>query len=244
VKYFPFFRFALGLLFLADGFATRAQVQAPGGLPPGLDHALLAVLADGPPFHGRALVVCSNTPNQTATYSCDIASLEGNLRIEASSTDSGANLSPLEVVRRQQMHSVILLRPGRNRAYLIFPNIRTYVEVAYSKASTNAVPPPKLEKTVPEKETVNDLPCEKSHWTVTEFDGQKFDATIWSSANWNGLPVQIRVAAPMAEIVFQDLHLDPPAGQLFEPPGDYVKYDGVEQMIRQKLEKPANAPTQ
>ena len=141
----------------------------------------------------------------------------------------------------KSMHSVSILRPDLNRMYLVFPEFKSFVEVAYNKSTgTDAAPPAKITKTSLGKEAVGDQPCQKSEWDVMETDGEHYDITVWEAPNWNNFPIQIKVGAPPVLVAFQDLHLQAPDSGLFAPPAGYVKYKGITEIIQRQTERPQN----
>ena len=239
-------KFAVGTLFLAGTFHAQAQFSAPGGLPPGFHHALLDVLAGNPSFYGRAKIQMTNGPDKEPTsLSCNIAVLSGNMRLEIDSFGVGSNLPPAEVAQLKSMHSTSILRPDKNRMYLVFPDFRSFVELAYCKGTgTDATPPPKITKTPLGKESVGDQPCDKSQWNVTESDGEHYDITVWAATNLSNFPIQIKVGAPPALVEFNDLHLAAPDSSLFDPPTGYIKYEGIQELILREAKKSQNTNSQ
>jgi hypothetical protein len=231
-----------GILFMAGNFVVQGQFRAPGGLPAGFHHALLDTLTGGPAFYGTANIrVPNGADNDPTTISCSIAYLSGNLRVEANSFDSGTNVPPLEATQIQQMHSVNILRPDKNRMYVLIPRFTSMVELAYNKGTgTDPAPAPKIIKSLLGTETVGDQSCQKSQWQVTESDGEQYDITVWESPNWNNFPIQLKIGSPGTLVQFQDLHLEPPNGSLFEVPPGYTKYEGIQEIIQRKAEKPEN----
>jgi hypothetical protein len=234
-----------GILLLTGIFPVQAQFRAPGGLPPGFHHAILDALADGPAFYGRAKVHLSNGPDKDpTTISCDIAVSSGKMRLEADSFEPGANLPPTEAANVKQMHSITILRPDKNRMYLVFPSVNSYVELAYSKATgTDATPPATINKTPLPKESIGDTPCDKSLWDVTESNGEHYDITVWTATNLSSIPIQIKVGAPAALVEFENLHIEAPDSGIFEPPAGYTKYEGIQELIQRDNNKAQNAPS-
>jgi hypothetical protein len=236
-------KLATGILFLTGNFLVQAQFRAPGGLPPGFHHALLDALAGAPSFYGRAQIQLSNGPDkEPIAISCDIAVLSGNMRLETESFEPGPNVPPAEAANLRQMHSISILRPDKNRMYMVFPAVRSYVEVAYSKSTgTDAAPAPTINKTPMGKETIGDQPYAKSQWDVTESDGEHYDITVWAATNLGNFPMQIKVGAPPALVNIEDLHLEAPDSSIFEPPAGYTKYEGIQEIIQHSTEKAQNA---
>ena len=235
-----------GILFLAGNFLVQAQFRAPGGLPPGFHHALLDALAGGAPFYGRAQIQLTNGPDKEPTIiSCNVAVLSGNMRLEVDTFLTGSNMPSAEAANLKNMHSISILRPDRNRMYMVFPDYKSYVELAYAKnTGTDASPPPKIEKTPLGKESVGEQPCNKSQWNMTEGNGEHYDITVWAATNLNNFPIKIKVGQPAAMVQFQDWHMEAPDSSLFEPPPGYTKYEGIQNIIQQEAEKAKNAPSQ
>jgi len=235
-------KLTVGVLFLAGNFLVQAQFRAPGGLPAGFHQAVLDVLSSGPPFYGRAQIQLTNGPDKGPTLIiCDVAVLSGNMRLEVDSFLTGSNMPPDEAANLKNMHSITILRPDINRMYMVFPDYKSYVEVAYAKNSgTNASPPPKISKIPMGRQPVGDQPCFKSQWDIMESNGEKYDATVWTATNLNNFPIQIKTGSPGAVLQFQDWHMEAPDGSLFVPPADYIKYEGIPSIIQQEAEKAKN----
>lgn len=239
-------KFAAGTLFLAGNFHVHAQFGTPGGLPPGFQHALLDVLAGNPSFYGRASIQVSNGPGKEPTsLSCNIAVLSGNMRLEIDSFAVSPNLPPAEVAQLKSMHSISILRPDKNRMYLVFPDFKSFVELAYCKSTgTDPTAPPKINKIPLGKGSVGVQPCDKSQWNVTESDGEHYDLTVWAATNLSNFPIQIKVGPPAALVEFQDLHLAAPDSGLFEPPAGYIKFEGIQELILRAATNSQNTNSQ
>jgi hypothetical protein len=233
-----------GILLLAGNFVVQAQFHAPGGLPPGFHHALLDVLASGPAFYGRGQIQLTNGPDKEPTVmSCNVAVLSGCMRLEVDTFLTGSNMPPDQAANLKNMHSISILRPDKNRMYLVFPDYKSYVELAYAKTTgTDPVAPPKIKKTLVGKETIGEQPCSKGQWNITEDNGEQYDITVWMATNLNNFPIKIKVGPPAVLVQFQDWHMEPPDSALFVPPADYTKYEGIQSIIQQEAEKPKNVP--
>ncbi|MGP8201039.1 MAG: hypothetical protein ACLQU4_16225 [Limisphaerales bacterium] len=226
-----------GIFLFTGNFLVQGQFLAPGGLPPGFHHALLDVLAAGPSFYGRATVQMSNGPEKDPTIiPCHIAVLSGNMRFEADSFQPGSNVPPAQVAQLKHMHSISILRPDRNRMYMVFPDFKSFVEIAYSKSTgTDAAPPPQISKTRLGSELLGDQPCAKTQWKVTEPDGEHYVISVWVATNSSTFPNQIEIGPAL--VTFQNLSMEPPDASLFEPPASYIKYEGIQEIILRDAEK-------
>jgi hypothetical protein len=224
---------------LAAGFLLQGQILVPKGLPPGFRQALLDVLGGGPAFYGRATIQILNDPDKEPTFiPFKIAVLSGKLRLETGLFDGITNLPPSTAAQLKKMRAISILRPDRNRLYMVLPDTRSLVEIAYSKSTgTDPSPPPQINKTSLGKELVNDQLCDKTQWKVTESNGEEFDLTVWMPADSGGVPARIKFNSPPALVTFQDLRLVPPDSSQFEPPGDYIKYEGIQENILREIEQ-------
>lgn len=235
---------------LVGASASQAQFSAPGGLPPGFHHALFDVLNGGVPFSGQANIQMVGATGQDAsTISCSVAYLAGKMRVEVDSFDPGTNVPPAEAARLKSMRSVMLIRPDVNRMYLLYPDLRSYVEVTYCKSTgTDPAPTPVINRNILGKESIAGQSCEKSQWNITESDGEHYDLTVWAATNSGSFPAQIRLGPPAALVTFQSLNLGAPDANIFEPPSGYVKFSGIQENILRVTEKsqngssPTNAP--
>jgi hypothetical protein len=205
---------------------------------------LLDVLAAGPSFYGRATVQMTNGPEKAPTLiPGHVAVLSGTMRFETDFFQPGSNLPPSQVAQLTNMHSISILRPDRNRMYMVFPGFKSFVEIAYGKSTgTDAAPPPQINKTPLGTELLGDQPCAKSQWKVTEPDGEHYDIHVWGATNSSIIPNQIEIGPAL--VTFQDLRIEPPDASLFEPPAGYIKYEGIQEIILRDAEKArqTNAP--
>jgi len=236
---------ASGLLCLA-AITSHAQLSAPGGLPPGFHHMLLDVFTGGPSFYGQASVQESSAPDQQpSTINCSISFLAGKMRVDIDSFDPGTNVPPAEAAKLKNMRSTAIVRPDKNRMYLLYPEFRSYVELTLFKASgTDPVPPPTINKNPLGNEALGTQPCEKSQWNITEGSGERYDVTVWLATNLNRFPIQIRLGPPTALVLFQTLHLEMPNTGLFELPSGYKKYDGIPENIFRNTQPAENTGVQ
>lgn len=226
-------------MLMAGGFEALGQFAAPGGLPPGFHHALLDVLAGQPPFFAQASIQLSNGSDQPATsISCNIAYSQGRLHLDVDSFIGGTNMPSDEAAKLRNMRSSMIVRPDRNRTYLLFPQFKSCVEMAYSKKSgSDPSPAPVIGKVPLGKEVAAGQPCEKSQWSITELSGEHYDVTVWTSTNLDNFPVQVQIGPPSALVVFQDLRFVEPDGSLFEPPAGYMRYDGIPELIHKDVQR-------
>jgi hypothetical protein len=234
----PFSKIVIAGLLISGGVA-EGQFSVPGGLPAGFHHALYDVLSGQPAFTGRALVQLSNGPDQPPTsITCNISFAPGKMRVDVDSFVTGTNMPAEEAAKLRAMHSSTIVRPDINRMYLLFPEFRSYVEVAsFGKSGSDPAPAPVIGKTPLGKEAVGTLTCNKSQWNITEMNGDHYDITVWTSTNLNNFPVQVRLGPPSALLDFEDLRFNPPDASLFDPPAGYMKYEGIQELILKDTQK-------
>jgi hypothetical protein len=212
---------------------AQAQLRVPGGLPPGFPHAMLDVLGSRPSFYGKATVVVANgTDGDSSSFDCNVAVLAGNMRLEANSFQGGSNLPPTDAAQLSQMHTITVCRPDKNRMYLIYPRFKSYLEVTYGpNTGTAPVALPTIVKTPLPKETIDDHPCDRAQWSVTEANGEHYDLAVWSATDAGNFPIQIKLLAPPTLVKFQNVQFQPPDSTLFEVPTGYAVYEGIQELI-------------
>jgi hypothetical protein len=227
------FKLALGILFCLAAHPSPAQVPLPGGLPPGLPHALLDVVGDRPAFYGKATIeVASGADGNFSTFDCNVAVLGGNMRLEVNNFQPASNAPPYDATQLAKMHMIDLLHPDQNRMYVIFPMLKSYLETTYGpNTGTAPVALPTIVKTALPKATIGDLACEQSQWSVSDPDGEHHDLTVWTATNYANFPIQIKLLAPPALVKFQDIQMQAPDASLFDLPVGYSKYEGIQELI-------------
>ena len=131
---------------------------------------------------------------------------------------------------------VMIARPDKKAAYLVYPGLQSYVESDLAEAESAATNNDYKVATVElGKETVDSHPCVKNKVTVTDKDGNKHESTVWNAMDLKNFPVKIQTTEGAANTTmqFKNVSLAQPDPGQFEPPSGYKKYDSVMAMMQQ-----------
>jgi hypothetical protein len=169
------------------------------------------------------------------------AFLDGKLRMEI---DMSGSLP--KNVRRKSMghlHTVSLMLPSASGAhyYVIYPDLHAYRETTRTSTTYNEANLPKTEQTEIGRETIDGHPCVKCKRVITLPDGKKYESTVWLAADLNDFPIKTTLGATLMRatftMTFKDISLTRPPADLFEIPAGFKRYDNMQEMRMDSLEK-------
>ena len=164
----------------------------------------------------------------------------GKSRFEVNMTEVQSKLMPAGVAAQLKPmgldQMVMVARPDKKAAYLVYPGMQSYVQTVVSDAESSATNGDyKVETTELGKETVDGHPCVKNKIIVTGKDGAKHESTVWNAKDLKNFPVKIQTAD--TTMLFKNVVLARPAASLFETPPDYTRYDDMQTMVQQQIIK-------
>lgn len=135
---------------------------------------------------------------------------------------------------------VTISRPDLKLAYVVYPGLNSYTEMATKESSGSTNPDDfKVETTELGKETVDGHDCAKNKVTVTDKDGNKHESTVWNASDLKNFPVKIVTSEgeKTATMLYKNVSFDKPATSLFDAPSGYTKYDNVQTMLQAEMMK-------
>ena len=221
-------------------------------------HAQFGPAPSGPNFGGPMGKLFGNNQAfsaalevQTADRSGNTMTMPGKISFDAGKSRfeinmanvQGKQMSPEAAAQMKSMgldQMVMVARPDKKVAYLIYPGMQSYVETDLAEAESAATNGDyKVETTELGRETVDGHPCVKNKVVVTDKDGNKHESTVWNATDLKDFPVKIQTAGEGANTTmqFKNVSLAKPAASLFETPSDYTKYDNLQTMMQQQLMK-------
>ena len=168
----------------------------------------------------------------------------GKSRFELNMADvQTKQMSPASAAQMKSMgldQMVMVARPDKKIAYLVYPGMQSYVETdlaGVESATTNG--DYKVETTELGKETVDGHPCVKDRVVVTDKDGSKHESTVWNATDLKNFPIKIQTAEEGAGTImrFKNVSFAKPAANLFEAPSGYTKYDDLQSMMQDQIMK-------
>ena len=222
--------------------SARAQFgPAPSG--PNLGGPMGKLFGNNQAFSAALEIQTADRSGNTIAMPGKISFDAGKSRFEVNMANvQGKQMPPDAAVQMKSMgldQMVMIARPDKKIAYLIYPGMQSYVETGLSQgesAATNA--DYKVETTELGKETVDGHPCVKSKVVVTDKDGGKHESTVWNATDLKNFPVKIQTTEEGATtMLFKNVSLAKPAASLFETPSDYTKYDNMQTMMQQQIMK-------
>jgi hypothetical protein len=150
----------------------------------------------------------------------------------------GPSVAPEAMVQVKQLgiaQMTMISRPDKQLVYLVFPNIRTYVELATPKAlSGQRVEAMTLSLRELGKEMVGSQPTIKNKAIVTDNTGKQIESTVWNSTALKQFPVKIETVeqGTPVTIIFQNVNLGRQPAEAFEPPAGFTKYTNMMEMMQ------------
>jgi hypothetical protein len=221
-------------------------------------HAQFGPAPGGPDFGGPMGKLFGNNQAFSANLELQASDSSSNLTVMPGkiSFDSGKSrfeINMTEVQSKQippgataQLKSmgldqmVMVARPDKKVAYLVYPGMQSYVETGLSEAASSATNSDyKVQTTELGKETVDGHSCVKNKVVVTGKDGDKQEFTAWNATDLKNFPVKIQTTEAGASTVmlFKNVSLTKPTTSLFETPAGYTKYDDMQTMMQQQIMK-------
>jgi hypothetical protein len=227
---------------LCLNFAASAQPGMPRG--PQFSGAIDKLFGDNQSFSAALEVQMADAAGGTITMPGKFTFDSGKSRFEMDMTQSkGGQIPPDAAAQMKAMgmdRIVMIGRPDKKVAYMVYPGMQSYVENALSDAETTTAPGDfKVETTELGKETVDGHPCVKNKVIVTGKDGTPHESTVWNATDLKNFPVKIQTTEQGREMsmLYKDIANTKPDASAFEPPSGYTKYDSMPAMLQAVMMK-------
>jgi len=230
----------LGLLCL--NFAAYAQPGPPRG--PQFSGAMDKLFGDNQTFSATLAMQMPDASGNTITVPGKIMYDTGKSRYEMNMTEAqGRQMPPDAVAQMKAMgmdRMVIISRPDKKVAYMIYPGMQAYVENEMPDSETSTAPDDfKIQTTELGKDTVDGHPCVKNKVVVTDKDGTTHESTVWNATDLKNFPIKIQTIEDGRDMtmIYKDISFTKPDASQFEPPSGYKKYDSMESLMREQMMK-------
>jgi len=226
-------------LALAAGTVT-AQTGGPGG---GMSANMNKFFAGNKTFSADvgSSMQSSQLPNPVS-MDIKMFMLDGKTRVEMDMSKA-KGLPPQQIAMMKKLgadKTITIERPDKKATYIIFPGMSAYAVMPMTdKEVKDAMDDSKLEKTSVGKETIDGHPCEKNKIASVGEDGTKQDATVWNATDMKGFPMKIQMeeAGNKMSMTFSNVKTAAPEAKLFDPPADYKKYDGIQELQMEMMKR-------
>ena len=219
---------------LCLNLAAFAQPGVPAG--PSFGGAMDKLFGDNQSFSATLETQVTDTSG-TTTLPGKLTFDSGKSRFEMDMASAkGGQMSPEAAAQMKTMgmdRVVMIGRPDKKTAYLVFPGMQACIEQALSDSETAAADY-KVQATELGKETVEGHPCVKNKVVITSTNSVPQEATVWNATDLKDFPVKIQTTQQgrAMTLLFRDIANSKPAASAFEPPAAYTKYDSVPAMMQ------------
>lgn len=218
----------LAAILLATAAATA---QMPG--PDNVNVAITRLFGSVTAFSAATDVrVLDKTQKEWARTVMDFAVLDGKIRADVDmSRMKSTQLTPdaLAYLKRLGLDRLAsVVRPDKKTVYVIYPAIKSYVNMPMSDADAAASGADlQVEKTPLGSETVDGHACTKNHVVVKNSKGLAVvDATTRNASDLKDFPIQIATKENENTTImhFRDIRLTRPEAKQFDAPAGYAAY--------------------
>jgi Domain of unknown function (DUF4412) len=170
-----------------------------------------------------------------------IAYNDGKSRLEMDMTKGGLPEEMLAQVKAMGMaEMVIVSRPDKKVAYMIYPGLKAYAEIPLPESeSAEDASKYKVETKELAKESVEGQACAKNKVTVSDDKDKKTEFTIWQATDLKKFPVKIisTEGGEASTMTFKEVKLTKPDDSQFDAPKDFKKYDSFGALMQEQMMK-------
>jgi hypothetical protein len=238
------FRFGLVLCSLAAISPPLITAQAPPGQVPGLNAAMAKFFGNNNAFTATvSTTILDAQGKESITMPMSYALLDGKIRSEVDMTQVKSKELEGSAASLRQMgmdRTVSIVRPDKQKVFVIYPSLRAYAETPLAKGQTsNANQEYKIESAPLGNETVDGHACQKNKVTVSGGDGEKHEAVVWNATDLKNFPVKMQMtqAGVTTVMKYSNIKFDKPDANLFDLPVGFDKYDSMEKMMQAAILK-------
>jgi hypothetical protein len=224
-------------------FTTQAQV--PGGAQ-GMNPVLHRLIGKHSFTAKSDIQIQDADRKETLRMTMAVSVLDRKMRADVDMNEMKSDqVAPELLAQMKQLgmdRVASITRPDKQLMYLIYPGLKSYVELPLSKeeaaAFSDTTP---LKVTALGKETVQGQACVKNRVTFTNELGQAQHVLVWNASRLKDFPVQVEVQEEgnTVKIQFRDVQLSKPDARQFDPSPGFARFTNVQQMMMQRLMEPA-----
>jgi hypothetical protein len=224
-------------------FTSFAQMGGPPNT--GFNAALTKLFGTTTAFSARCDVrVLDKSQKEKMSMPMEFALLDGMVRAEIDMTKikgQGMNAEQAEQIKQMGMERVIsIIRPDKKTLNLLYPAMKSCVAMPLPKEDADAIEKEtKLEKTVLGKETLDGHPCEKSKVVLTDINGKKSEALVWTATDLKDFPIQIQTTEKAETVIlrYSNIQTAKPDAKQFDVPAGYTSYDSMQAFMMGVMQK-------
>ena len=219
------------------------MAQMPGNHASGFSPAMMKLFGKNNAFTAKATVrMTDSSDKETMSMVVDAAFLDGKMKQDVDLNNMKSAMMPAEMLAQMKQMGMdkvtVIVRPDKKSSYLIYPGLKSYVEMPMSKEDADSLAnEPKIEKTELGKERVDGHPTVKSRVVMTFPDAKKQETTIWEATDLKNFPVQMKVTEKEQNVLvtYGSIQFSKPDVKQFEPPADFTRYDNPQKLMMEKM---------
>ncbi|MGD0060088.1 MAG: DUF4412 domain-containing protein [Verrucomicrobiia bacterium] len=175
-----------------------------------------------------------------------LAFLKGNVRTDTDWTSMKGTKIPPELLALMKQfgmdRGVTICRGDKKVIYIMFPRLKSYMELSPSQgpqADKTDPKEPKLDVTQTGKDTVDGHPCVENKITFTADDGTQHEMLAWQATDINNFPIKTEehVNGAITTTHYSNVKLSAPDASLFDPPSDFTKYSSIQEMMTANMQR-------
>ena len=200
---------------------------------------LKKVLGDNKAFSAKMEIESAGPGGAPMKLPGKIAYNDGKSRMEMDMTKGGMPEEMLAQVKAMGMaEMVIISRPDKKVAYMIYPGLKAYAEMPIPETETaEDASKYKVETKELGKESIEGQACVKNKITVSDDKDKKTEFTIWQANDLKKFPVKIisKESGELSTMTFKEVKLTKPDDSQFDAPKDYKKYDSFMALMMEQM---------
>ncbi len=201
--------------------------------------SLKKILGDNKTFSAKLEIESTGPTGAPMKVPGKIAYNDGKSRLEMDMTKGGLPEEMLAQVKAMGMaEMVIISRPDKKVAYMIYPGLKAYAEIPLPESETaEDASKYKVETKELGKESVEGQACAKNKVTVIDDKDKKTEFTIWQATDLKKFPVKIisTEEGQASTMTFKEVKLTKPDDSQFDAPKDYKKYDNFMALMMEQM---------
>ena len=213
---------------VASVVPVSAQLDGPSST--GVSASLIRLFGTNNAFTAQAEVQLLGKDNKELINTPMTFTLLGNkIRVEVDIARMRNKLQPDTLARMKPLglDSVVsIIRPEKRTTLIAFPKLRAFVKLEMPSGEAEAfLTRAKIERKTIGREKMEGHPCVKQQVVITDDEGHKSEATVWTATNLRDFPVCVATKESEGTVVmrFRQIQFTRAETNKFEPPAGYIE---------------------
>lgn len=228
----------VGWFVVCLAFVVSARAQLDGPASTGVSASLIRLFGTNNVFTAQAEVQVLGKDNKEIIGTPMNFTLLGNkIRVEVDVAKMRNKLQPDAAAQMKPLgfdNVISVIRPETRTNLIIFPKLRAYVKLDMPPNEAEAfLRKAKIERTTLAKEKMEGYQCVKQRVVITDDDGQKSEATVWTATDLRNFPVCVATKEKegVVTVRFRKVQFSAAAVAQFEPPAGFSEYADMQALM-------------